>query len=227
MRGVNTDAEAYRSLRCAVIALARSRLEAMDQPAPATPRWRARDLLAHVGGVCDDVVQGNLEGVGTDEWTASQVEPRREWPIEELLGEWERNGEALDVLIDQAPLGLFGQLLFDAWTHEQDFRGALDEPGNRDSGAAARSWEWSVDVLDRRDREEQRPGLLLVTGHDTRVAGVEPAASTVQASRFELLRSMTGRRSLSQMRAFDWEGEPDPDRLVGLIFRPKANDLLE
>jgi uncharacterized protein (TIGR03083 family) len=224
---VNADAEAYRSLRGAVIAAARSRPEALEQPAAATPEWRVRDLLAHLGGVCDDIVHGNLAGVGTDEWTASQVDRRRDWPVDALLRDWERNGEAVDVLIDQAPVGLFGQLLFDAWTHEQDVRGALDEPGNRDSSAAARSWEWGLDFLGRRDREEQRPGLLLVTPDDTRVVGVEPAVATVQASRFELLRAMTGRRSVAQMRAFGWEGEPDPARLVGPIFQPPANDLRE
>lgn len=224
---MNTDAEAYRNLRIEVIAVARSRPEALDQPAPATPKWRGRDLIAHLAGVCDDVVNGNLDGVGTNEWTGRQVEARRAWPVDALLRDWERNGEAVDVLIDQAPIGLFGQLLFDAWTHEQDLRGALDEPGNRDSAAAARSWEWELDFLDRRDREEQRPGLLLDTAHDTRVVGVEPAAATVHASRFELLRSMTGRRSLAQMRAFGWEGKPDPERLVGLIFHPRPDDLLE
>jgi hypothetical protein len=225
--GVNADAEAYRSLRGAVIAVARSRPEVLEQTAPATPEWRVRDLIAHLDGVCDDVVNGNLAGVGTNEWTGRQVEQRREWPADALLRDWERNGEAVDVLIDQAPVGLFGQLLFDAWTHEQDLRGAVREPGNRDSPAAARSWEWGLDSLDRRDREEQRPGLLLDTAHDTRVVGVEPAATTVHASRFELLRSMTGRRSLAQMRAFGWEGEPDPARLVGPIFHPPTDDLHE
>jgi hypothetical protein len=39
--------------------------------------------------------------------------------------------------------------------------------------------------------EELRPALLLVTPHDTCVVGVEPAISTVRASRIELLGSMT------------------------------------
>ncbi len=224
---MNVDAEAYRALRGSVIALARARGGALDQPAAATPGWRVRDLLAHLSGVCADVVDGNLEGVGTDPWTARQVEQRRAWTAEELLDEWEVQGEAVDVLIDQAPLGLFGQLLFDAWTHEQDLRGALDQPGNRDSSAAARAWEWGVDALDGRDRAEQRPALLLVTTDDTRVVGVGPAASTVRASRYELLRSMTGRRSVAQMRAYRWDGEPDPGRLVFSIFHPPANDLDE
>jgi hypothetical protein len=35
---------------------------ALEQPAPATPGWRVRDVLAHMIGVTDDVVHGRLEG---------------------------------------------------------------------------------------------------------------------------------------------------------------------
>ena len=39
---------------------------------------------------------------------------------------------------------------------------------------------------------------------------------------------MTGRRSVAQMRGYDWTGEADPDRLVlAPIFHPPAEDLRE
>src|SRR4051794_24832313 len=56
--------------------------------APATPEWRVRDIVAHLGGGCADILNGNIEGVATDPWTAAQVEPRRELPFEEVVGEW-------------------------------------------------------------------------------------------------------------------------------------------
>ena len=37
---------------------------------PATPEWRAHDVLAHLVGVTDDVVNGRLDGIATDAWTA-------------------------------------------------------------------------------------------------------------------------------------------------------------
>jgi hypothetical protein len=49
----------------------------------------------------------------------------------------------------------------------------------------------------------------------------------LEVSRFELMRSMTGRRSLTQMRAFAWGGTPEPERLVGSIFDPPERDLHE
>jgi hypothetical protein len=54
----------------------------------------------------------------------------------------------------------------------------------------------------------------------------EPVA-TVRASRFELARSMTGRRSLDQMRAYGWDSEPRPERLVLGIFTPRPTPLVE
>jgi uncharacterized protein (TIGR03083 family) len=225
---MTTDAEIYRELRTELIALARARRDDLEARAPAAPEWRVRDLLAHVGGVCDDVVHGNLNGVGTDPWTAVQVEKRRGWTVDEVLGDWEQHGEAVDTLIDEAPPGLFGQLLFDAWTHEQDVRGALASPGGRTSRAAARSYDWGADALEGRDRGDGRPQLSLVTDVGVCVVGSGGPAVTVHTSRFELLRAMTGRRSHAQVRAYGWDGEPDPERLVlAPFFHPPADDLIE
>jgi hypothetical protein len=39
---------------------------------------------------------------------------------------------------------------------------------------------------------------------------------------------MTGRRSRAQVRAYAWDGEADPDRVVlAPFFRPPATDLVE
>lgn len=222
------DADAYRELRTELIALARARRDDLETTAPATPEWRARDLLSHLGGVCDDVVHGNLTGVGTNEWTAVQVEKRRAWSVEEILADWEQHGEDVDNLIDEAPPRMFGQLLFDAWTHEQDVRGALRAPGGQASPAAARSYEWGIEALEGRDRGDGRPELSLVTDSGVCVVGTGAPEVTVHASRFELLRAMTGRRSRAQVCGYTWEGEPDPDRLLlAPFFHPPAEDLLE
>jgi hypothetical protein len=49
----------------------------LDRPAPATPAWRVRDVVAHMVGVADDVVSGRLDGIASDPWTGGQVERRR------------------------------------------------------------------------------------------------------------------------------------------------------
>jgi hypothetical protein len=38
---------------------------------------------------------------------------------------------------------------------------------------------------------------------------------------------MTGRRSLDQIRAFDWDGEAAPELLLFPIFTPRPTPLVE
>jgi len=64
---------------------------------------------------------------------------------------------------------------------------------------------------------EARSGMV---GTGTRHVGV-------RADRYELVRTMTGRRSDGQIRAFDWDGEPMPELLVLPIFTPRATPLVE
>jgi uncharacterized protein (TIGR03083 family) len=225
---MTTDAETYRELRTELITLGRARRDDLEATAPATPEWRVRDLYAHLGGVCDDVVHGNLAEVGADTWTAAQVESRRGWTIDEVLADWEEHGTAVDALIDEAPARMFGQLLFDGWTHSQDIRGALRAPGGQDAPAAACSYVWATEALEGRDRDDGRPELSLITEDGVCVVGSGGPSTTLRATRFELLRAMTGRRSQAQMRAYAWEGEPDPDRLLlAPFFHPPADDLIE
>ena len=211
-----------------LIALARDHLDELDRPSPATPAWRVRDVLAHVGGVADDLAHGNVEGVGTDEWTAAQVQKRRSWTTEAILADWEDTAEAADPLIASLPAGRSGQLLFDTWTHEQDVRGALGIPGGRESTLCARTWEWATAVMNGRDQGEQRAALGLVAGGATREVGVGPATASVHASRFDFLRAMSGRRSVAQVTGWPWDGPADPTRLLlAPFFHAATVDLRE
>ena len=212
----------YRDTRGRVIGLVRDLApEQVDMIAPATPDWRVRDIVAHLTGVCADVLAGNLGGVATDAWTARQVDDRRDVPFDEVLREWEEKGAAIEAVVPDFPEVAVGQMITDTATHEQDVRGALEAPGGRDSDAVDVAVRWAAQVLDGSEplRLETEAGALDV-GEGTPVA-------TVQASRFELLRAMTGRRSLDQMRAYGWEGTPCPERLVLPIFTPRAEALVE
>ena len=225
---MTADTAAYRDLRRAVLGLVREQPDRVDAQVPAAPDWRAHDVLAHLAGVCDDVLHGNLGGAGTDDWTAIQVEKRRSWDVDAVVEEWERDGEAVDALIESAPPGTFGQLLFDAWTHEQDLRGTFGTPGRRDSEAAACAYTWGAGILAGRDRDEGRAAMELVCPEASMVVGEPPVTSSVRVSRFDLLRSLTGRRSAAQIRGYEWTGTPDPDRLVfAPLFHLRPDDLDE
>ena len=136
--------DAYHGVRTRVNALVVG--ADVDAVAPAKPEWTVRDLLAHVVGVTADVVQGNLDGVGTDPWTARQVAARRDRTVEELLAEWNEHGPVVESMADQ--FGRSGtQLLTDASTHEHDIRGALGRPGARDADAVEIAFRYAGDAL--------------------------------------------------------------------------------
>ncbi len=224
-------ASAYRDLRTRVLELLRSRdAAALDVIAPATPEWRVRDIVAHLAGVCDDIAHGNLEGVASDEWTEVQVEKRRGWDLDALLADWETNGAVVEAMMNDFPPIAVGQMTFDATTHEQDLRGALGAPGGRESDSLAIAYDWAVDRLGERLDAAGNAPMRFETESGTRVAGTgdADATTTLRSSRFDVLRSMSGRRSVAQVEALDWNTAPRPaDLLLADFFVPPTADLLE
>ena len=220
-------AAAYRALRSRVSELVRAAdPTALDGMAAATPEWRVRDILAHMAGVNTDIVNGNLNGVASDAWTDTQVATRRAWAVEDLLTEWETNGSAVEE--NAAMLGsAAGQWVYDACTHEHDIRQALGAPGARDSDAVAIGFEWGTNVLARGLDGQGVPGLVLETDGGSKAVGTAEPRAAVRVDRFEVIRAMTGRRSVAQMEAYGWDGPPQAAHLVLAIFTPRAADLVE
>lgn len=215
-------AQTYRELRKGLTELVGGLdHEQLETLAPATPEWRVRDLVAHLAGVAADVVAGNLDGVTTDAWTARQVDERRDWPLERVLVQWEERGTALEAMLPGVPEFAAQQLLADGATHEQDIRGALGTPGGRDADALAIGFAFMTRGVSTPLRFETDAGLF-TTG-----AAGEPVA-TVRADRFELFRAMTGRRTLDQIRAYEWAGDVEPEVLVlQPVFTARDTALVE
>jgi len=210
-------------LRVRVIELVRDVDPAvLDRPAAATPGWRVRDVLAHMVGVSDDVVNGRLDGIASDEWTGAQVERRRNISIAELLGDWEHYGPEFEKLLAGAPEEIAGQALFDAATHEHDVRQAIGRPGARDSDAMDLSWQWLVSTRTRAGAS----AIRFVTEHRDDIAGAGEPQVTVHAPRFELLRATTGRRSAEEIAGYEWEPAPDVTLLIAAPFFTMRSDSL-
>jgi uncharacterized protein (TIGR03083 family) len=202
-----TDYEsAYRELRLRVIDLLRDRPDGvLEQIAPATPQWRVRDIVAHLGGVCDDIAHGNMDGVATDPWTQAQVNKRREWSFDRVLDDWSEQASVVEPMLNGIGEPI-GQMVFDAWTHEQDVRGALGEPGAREGDAVDIAWDWFVATS----------------------GSAGERLATVPAPRYELLRAVTGRRSLEQVRALDADGAAlDGLQFMSGFFTPASSDIVE
>ena len=124
-----------------------------------------------------------------------------------------------------------GQMVFDAWTHEQDVRSALGLACDRDSDALDVSFDWwlSTALLMTPAASGEAPPIRLVTEAGEVTLGVGEPVHTLTTSRFELLRTVTGRRSVAQVQRLDFDGDAPLHELVlaGDFFRPATHDIVE
>ena len=194
-----------------------------ERPTPACPEWRIKDVYAHLAGLCADVVEGRVDGAGTDDWTGRQVEQRRDVPLGDIVAELRERGPQLVEALQAFPVE---RIAIDQWTHEQDVRSAVGKPGSRDVPVV----QWAVglmgDGLDKRWRKEGRPPVRVETTSASFTMGEGEPVATVKTDDFELLRAVLGRRSPAQMRAMVVDG--DPSAIDGLaVFGPRNDDLVE
>ncbi|HZP28160.1 MAG TPA: maleylpyruvate isomerase family mycothiol-dependent enzyme, partial [Acidimicrobiia bacterium] len=196
-------------------------------PVGACPGWDVRAVLSHVTGVVADIQDGRLEGAGSDEWTTAQVAGRRDRSLAEIVAEWDARAPALEEQLGAWPPDLAGQIVSDVTTHELDVRGALGDTGARDTECVRYAFERYAGRLGTRIAEAGLPALRLVTDGDDVVAGAGEPAATVRAPRYELARAMAGRRSVAQVRAYAWEGDPEPYLAVFSGYGHRVDDLAE
>ena len=212
--------EMYRAGRIGMIELGRSLSdEQAAMPVPACPRWSIKDVYAHQAGVVDDALAGRLDGVTTDPWTALQVEKRKNNTLTEVLDEWESIVGPFEAFLETGAAP--PQVIVDQWSHEQDIRGALDRPGNRDDARA----KFAVQALAGMRGESWEHAPIEVIGDSgTWMLGKGEPQITLRASDYDLARALLGRRSRAQVEAMDWTGDPTPilDHLV--VFAYSAED---
>jgi uncharacterized protein (TIGR03083 family) len=223
-------AAAYSSGRARISALVEG-LDAQEASTlvPACPAWRVKDVVAHVTGICADVLAGNLEGVTTEPWTAAQVDARRHLPVAAIVAEWREVGAQVEAIIPSFPSEPAAMMVGDLATHEHDVRGALSKPGARDSAAVAIGLDFTVPRFLAAGADRGLAALRVLAGDSEWVTNGTPPETTLSADRFELLRALTGRRSASQLRGLDWDGDPEP-HLAAFTWGPftvAATDVVE
>jgi len=215
----------YRTARERLVMLAMTlKPEHLATPVPTCPGWSVHDLYAHLAGLSSDVLGGEVAAPDSDEATANQVATRKGVAIGELVAELVRNSPELERRLAERTLTL--RLAIDAWTHDQDIHNALGIVSGRDSAGLA----LTISFVGRLERVLTPAGLaplrIITEDHDWAIGDGEPGA-VLRISGYELARMLLGRRSVAQMRAYDWEGDPEPYIAVLPTFGPADNDIVE
>jgi uncharacterized protein (TIGR03083 family) len=194
---------------------------------PACPEWAVRDLIAHLAGIAEDTLRGSYfadaldawrdPGIASrrEQWTAGQVSNRADRAIESVMREFDEYSGRLVTLMRQGsgpdgPRWLLSAPVGDLAVHLADLREALGlepdvvSPIAHFGFAAYREW------LHARIVERGLPSLWLSDGQKEWVLGSGPPTVSLTAGRYELFRAITGRRSASAIRAYDWSGDATP-----------------
>jgi hypothetical protein len=115
----------------------------------------------------------------------------------------------------------------DISAHNQDLRGALDIPGDRESAGVALSLQRYVAGLSQRVAAAGLPALRLCTERGEHVAGHRSPSSTVTATQWELFRALCSRRSPSQIRSLRWSGDAENYLPLLPAYGLPRDDLME
>ena len=201
----------------------------LERPVPATPGWTIRDVVSHLTADATYLISGNFPRqffdsfgdeaavVVLNDWTAGQVAERRDRSLEEILQEWKASAIDLTAMMRGEkpwPEGIvpFADrvILTDAAVHQQDIFGALGIERARDEAPIKIGLSGYIATMGWRLAPAGIPPLRFDLGEKSYTAGDTEPGATVRATRFELFRAMSGRRNPDQIRAYDWDGDPEP-----------------
>ena len=180
----------------------------LDDQELATPTrcegWTVGDVAGHVTGTMTDIVNGRLEGLGTPEVTAREVEERRGRTGPQLAEELEQSTKmASDLLaaFDEAAWaapspgsyeGTLGDgieaLWYDAFVHGEDVRAALGRPPTRTEGLKAAVSHVAFEL----GKRNYGPATLALTGMpEYAVSG--GGGRRIEGDPYEFVLAATGR----------------------------------
>jgi uncharacterized protein (TIGR03083 family) len=199
----------YRTCRERITALVSEPSVDETLVVPATPQWTLHDVIAHLAGVTEDALNGNMVGAPGDDWTAAQVARGRSRSLTELLSGWQERAPTVEAVFsspDGAPM-LAG--VIDVHTHEADLRHALGLPVDVPADFLA----WA--------------GTRFRDGFASQVtaAGLPPV--DLSLSDLEWFRGRLGRRTEAEVRAYPWPADPSPYVHLFFVFGRAAQSLGE
>ena len=190
---------------------------------PTCPGWTVKDVVAHLAGFFTAFRSGDPKEVFGPGWGDREVKARRDRALQECVTEWSELLQHSDDLFESqlAPVAVS-----DVLAHEQDIRTALNRPGARDDENIIPAVEMGLSFVEQGAQSADLPVLRLITeGVDRKVGQGEPVV-TLRTTTFELFRALHGRRTVEQVKAMEWEGDPGPWLPLLSIF-PRTEDVVE
>jgi len=186
---------------------------------PATPAWSVRDVLAHVVGLAADLNGQRFpsaDDVSGTAWTAVQVRRGRGRALAEVLDEWEREAPTFEAGLHAFGYEFGSHFVADVHAHYQDVRGALGFAPDVDDLTVRVALDHYLGFIDQLLTGSGWGVLDVVAGAEaSRLGGPGPHQARVRAEPFEVLRTVSARRSAHQIRALDWDG--DLEALLALL----------
>jgi len=202
--------------------------ETSGLPVPATPGWTVHDVVAHLRGIVEDALRGNMDGVTSEPWTAAQVERGRDVALRQLLDDWNSEAPLVEAALSSpAPSPNATAAVIDVHTHEADLRGALGLPPAMPDEYGRLMFAALAGGLIARAAEAGLAPVRVCTSEGDEL-GPADASVTLRADRHELHRGALGRRSAEQMAAW-FQGCEDPRAYVSalVVFGPRPAALVD
>lgn len=191
--------ECYAHIRRSVTELLTTARDVADPAVPSCPEWTLSGLVTHLVGVAAMAI-GRLSG-----WPATATAPSAGMDLDQLLAAWERLGAEADVLLAERGGRSGNILVMDAFTHELDIRYAIGAGLPAGHPAFAGAFEVLANGFAAAVIDHDLPALRLSTGSTQWTVGLGEPAATVTAGRYDLYRSLAGRRSHEQIAALHWD----------------------
>jgi uncharacterized protein (TIGR03083 family) len=214
-------ADAYERAHERVCALVNDSVADVD--VPTCPGWTVKDVVAHLAGFFTKYQSGDPAAFGP-EWGDREVKARQDRSLQECLAEWTQHVKEPGDLFQSrlAPVAVA-----DVLAHEQDIRTAIGKPGARDDENIVPAIQMGLSFLESKPEAQGLPTLRVVTDEIDHTVGQGQPAVTLHASTFELFRMLHGRRTVDQVRAMTWEGDPEPWLPALFLFGPAERTVEE
>ncbi|HEX6354684.1 maleylpyruvate isomerase family mycothiol-dependent enzyme [Actinophytocola sp.] len=188
---------AYRKAIHSVTTLVAEYPAPEDLPVPSCPEWTVRDLVSHLVGISAFAI-GRMSGWAEVERSSAGL------PVDGLLEEWAKMGERLEQLLETHGGRRGSIMVMDAFTHELDLRYALGAPLPVDHPAYDRAFEIVLNGFSAEVAAHNLPAVLIsVDGQEWR-AGVGEPVATLSGDRYDIYRSLAGRRTHEQITRLGW-----------------------